>query len=433
MFEDLKPNVRLVGKGTILPNSSALLFPFEAVNLSAIDVRITRIYENNMLQFLQVNEMDGSQELRRVGKLMVKKKIELQKLGSVGKNKWNRYALDLSTLIQAEPGALYNVRISFNKNYSTYNCSSAETSSASVSASEAEESVAEALEAPDNEDEEKDWDYYGYYDDYGDDYYYYDYDQRDNPCSKAYYSGKNVTRNILASNIGLIAKRGNNGEITVITSDLIEAKPLSGVTIEAFDYQEQKLKVATTNSDGIATISTKQKPFVLIAKHGNERQYIKLDDGSSLSLSSFDIDGDEVKKGMKGFIYGERGVWRPGDSLYLSFILETKNADIPANYPASFELENPQGQLVQKMTKTQHVNGFYAFSTKTEASAPTGVYLAKVKVGGVVFTKNIRIETIMPNRLKINLAYTKEKIYSTDLDLNSNLSIIGCMVLQVKT
>ena len=206
-----------------------------------------------------------------------------------------------------------------------------------------------------------------------------------------------------------------------VISDLITTKPLGNVTIEAYDYQQQKLKQVTTNAEGTAVLETKQKPFVLIAKRGQERTYLKLDDGNSLSLSSFEVDGDIVQKGIKGFIYGERGVWRPGDSLFLSFILENKTKAFPENYPASMELINPQGQVVQKLTRTNHVDGFYNFTTKTESSAPTGVYLAKVKVGGAVFTKNIRIETIMPNRLKINLDYKKDKIYSSDLTLNSDL------------
>lgn len=412
LFEDLKPAVRLIGKGTILPNSNGLIFPFEAVNLSAVDVRITRIYENNMLQFLQVNSLEGSQELRRVGKLIIKKKIALQNTGNPTRNKWNRYSIDLSSLIKAEPGALYNIRLSFNRNYSTYNCQN-DTSS----------KEGDAYVDTEADKDEKDWDYYNSYDDYYDDYYYYDYSERNNPCSRAYYNNKSVNRNILATNIGLIAKRGNNGQISIFTSDLISAKPLGNITIEAYDYQQQKIKQVSTNAEGIAVLETKLKPFVLIAKRGQERTYLKLDDGNSLSLSSFEVDGDVVQKGIKGFIYGERGVWRPGDSLFLSFILENKTKEFPENYPASMELLNPQGQVVQKITRSKHVDGFYNFSTRTENSAPTGVYLAKVKVGGAVFTKNIRIETIMPNRLKINLDYKKDKIYSGDLSLSSDLYI----------
>ncbi|MBC7694894.1 MAG: hypothetical protein H7141_05535 [Burkholderiales bacterium] len=413
-FEDLKPAVRLVGKGVILPNSNGLIFPFEAVNLNAVDIRITRVYENNMLQFLQVNNLEGNQELRRVGKLMVKKKIALQNTGNPTRNKWNKYSIDLSSLIKAEPGALYNIRIGFNRNYSTYNCQGDTSSS---------DTEGETTPDDENNEDEKDWDYYNSYDDYYNDYYYYNYSERNNPCSRAFYNNKSVNRNILATNIGLIAKRGNNGQINIFASDLISTKPLSNVTIEAFDYQQQKLKQVITNGEGIAVLETKQKPFVLIAKRGQERAYLKLDDGNTLSLSSFEVDGDVVQKGIKGFIYGERGVWRPGDSLFLSFILENKTKEFPENYPASLELVNPQGQVVQKLTRTKHVDGFYNFTTKTESNAPTGVYIAKVKVGGVIFTKNIRIETIMPNRLKINLDYKKDKIYSSDLTLNSDLFI----------
>ena len=42
-FEELKPQVRLISNGTILPNSEALKFNFEAVNLKAVDVRIIKI------------------------------------------------------------------------------------------------------------------------------------------------------------------------------------------------------------------------------------------------------------------------------------------------------------------------------------------------------------------------------------------------------
>ena len=47
--------------------------------------------------------------------------------------------------------------------------------------------------------------------------------------------------------------------------------------------------------------------------------YLKLDDGSALSMSMFDVGGTETQDGLKGFMYGDRGVWRPGDSLFITF------------------------------------------------------------------------------------------------------------------
>lgn len=57
-----------------MPNSDGIIFPFKAVNLSAIDVRIIKIYEDNIGQFLQTNDLNGSNQLQRVGRLILKKK-----------------------------------------------------------------------------------------------------------------------------------------------------------------------------------------------------------------------------------------------------------------------------------------------------------------------------------------------------------------------
>jgi alpha-2-macroglobulin len=143
----------------------------------------------------------------------------------------------------------------------------------------------------------------------------------------------------------------------------------------------------------------------LIAKNGPERGYLKIDDGSSLALSRFDVSGEEVKNGLKGFLFGERGVWRPGDTMFLSFILSDQNATLPKDYPLQFEMYSPNGQLFKKMVQTSVEGGFNVFKVKTDASSPTGNWSAKVKVGNNVFEKRLKVETIMPNRLKINLDF----------------------------
>jgi uncharacterized protein YfaS (alpha-2-macroglobulin family) len=178
-----------------------------------------------------------------------------------------------------------------------------------------------------------------------------------------------------------------------------------------------------TDENGIANIEPmKRKPFLLVAKQGSQRGYLRLDDGGSLSLSRFDISGTQIEKGIKGYIYGERGVWRPGDSLYLSFILEDKNLVLPGKHPVMFELLNPQGQAVTKIVRTSSKNGFYNFSTATDPSAPTGNWRAQVKVGGTTFSKRIKIETIKPNRLKILLDFGKDVLTIRQSDVGATLN-----------
>ena len=56
-FENRMPSVKIQGRGNILPNSGHLVLPFEAINLNAVDISIIKIYENNIPQFLQGNDL----------------------------------------------------------------------------------------------------------------------------------------------------------------------------------------------------------------------------------------------------------------------------------------------------------------------------------------------------------------------------------------
>ena len=408
VFEQLKPAVRFLGKGSILPSTDGLVLPFEAVNLRSVDVSITKVFENNIMQFLQVNNLEGSYEMHRVGRNILNKTIQLDNTGVTDLGKWNRYTLDLSTLINTEPGAVYQIMIDYRKEYSSYICDEA----AAVVVPDEEESVYEEGE---ESDEYGDYEGDGYYDDEGNYHESNDWEQRENPCHIGYYSySKQVAvKNVLASDLGMMAKQGSDGNTIVFVTDLKTTEPLKGVSLDMFDYQQQLLGTVSTDQDGKAVF--KGNPFLVVAKNGTQRGYLRITDGESLSLSTFDVSGQYINKGLKGFMYGDRGVWRPGDSLYFSFILEDKNKILPAAHPVVFELQNPQGVVSSRLVKSASENGFYRFATATSSEAPTGNWMASVKVGGAEFSKEVKIETVKPNRLKINLDFGGDKITSENV------------------
>ena len=80
---------------------------------------------------------------------------------------------------------------------------------------------------------------------------------------------------------------------------------------------------------------------------------------------------------------------------------------IPKNHPVVMELYTPQNQLYERIIKITSLNGFYDFRTATSKDAPTGNWRAKIKLGGSVFEKVLKIEAIKPNRLKIDLDFHK--------------------------
>lgn len=408
VFEQLKPEVRFAGRGNILPGTEGLILPFEAVNLRKVDISVMKIFETNVLQFLQVNNLGGDYQLQRVGKRILRQTIPLESSGVTDLGKWNRYTLDLATMMNAEPGAIYQVRLSFKKAYSTFVCDEGQGASETPTFDDAMMEDADLY----NDDE---YDEYYYYEDY-------DWEQRDNPCHVSYYmSNRDVARNVLASDLGLLAKRGSDGNTTIVVTDLKTARPLAGVALEMYNYQQQLIGTATTPADGLVVIPSDETPFAVVARRDRQRGYLRLQDGESLSVSQFDVSGEVIRNGLKGFLYGERGVWRPGDTLHLTFVLEDRNGSLPANHPVIFEMQNPQGQVTDRQVRTIAQEGFYRFVTATSPDAPTGNWTGRVKVGGTNFNKTLRIETVKPNRLKIDLDFGTDRFESPEIQADLNV------------
>ena len=405
-FENRMPSVKIHGKGNILPNSGRLVLPFEAVNLKAVDISIIKIFENNVPQFLQENKLDGNNELRRVAKPIVQKTLHLDDDKTLDLHKNQHFSLDIDKFLKTEPGAIYHVTIGFRPQYSMYQ--RADTASQKSKGSDNNEEVAdegyEDYSSKGMDDDDAFWQRYDSYYPYG-----YNWDKRDDPSSNSYYNKDRwASRNILASNIGLTAKHGSDNSLLVAVSNILTTEPMNEVELEVMDYQQTIISKSSTGSNGFATINVARKPYLLIARKGKERGYLKLDDGSSLPISRFDVSGEEVKNGIKGFVFGERGVWRPGDTMYINCIVEDKEGKLPKEHPIEFSLYTPQGQLYKHSFQSNADDGFYLFKTSTDASAPTGNWLAKVKAGGAIFEKRIRVETVMPNRLKINIDFGKD-------------------------
>jgi uncharacterized protein YfaS (alpha-2-macroglobulin family) len=411
-FETAKPEVMLSGNGVILPNSDGLIFPFQAIGLNAVDVEVFKIFNNNILQFLQGNDIDrGRSNLYRVGRITMRKQVPLQNLNaSASPDGWSTYALDLSKLVAQDAEAIYQIRIGFKPEYATYFCNTEEETSEDLTVVGASE-----------EDLEKSimdmW--------YGPNGWYrgYNWSDREDPCKPAYYnSDRFVSRNVFASNLGLIVKANEDKTYYTVVTDLRDAKPISGVTVEFFDFQQQVIGKGQTDAKGMATIQLEREPFVVLAKSGGDQGYLKLQDGHSLSLSRFDVSGARAQKGLKGFLYGERGVWRPGDSIYLNFILENETGYLPSNYPINMEVTDPRGQIIEKRNISEHTSGIYPLHFATSKDAPTGNWSVLVKAGGASFRKTIKVETVKPNRLKIDLDFGTETLKSANEPLMGNIN-----------
>ena len=422
----LKPQVKMSTSAAILPDSKSLIIPFRAVNLYAVDLSVIRIFENNVLMFMQTNSLASANELRRSGRLVYKKTLWLAKDASKDIHHWGDYSIDLAGLIHQEPGAIYRVILSFRQEYSAYPCGGNENQNMKFADSNTSDGLTKVSESVLSEEDEAIWntpEAYYYYNGGTMDWSVYRWTERDNPCHPSYYmnSDRIAACNVFASNLGMIVKRNSLNKLWIAVSNILDTKPIGKAQVTAYNFQLQPIGKGETNGDGFVEITPKGVPFIIVAESEKQKAYVRVVDGEEQSVSRFDVGGKDIQKGLKGFIYGERGVWRPGDTLYISFILEDREKRIPDKHPVALEIYNPRGQFYTKMISTQGMNGFYTFDVPTQATDPTGLWNAYIKVGGTTFHKGLRIETIKPNRLKINLALPKV-LQATDKDFYAPLT-----------
>ena len=401
-----RPTVSFLGSGTILPNSTEQIVSFQAQGLQYVDLQVVQVYNSNVLGFLQDQNLSGTDNMRRSGRLILKKRIDLRELTAESLKECNRFDLDLSLLFQQDKGAIYHLALSF-----TPDC----TLIPKFAGGSLESST---IGLTDNILDDQAWNNPSYYD-YGllklgipYDWKVYEWELRDDPNSLTFYmdeSNVSTTTNVYSTNIGVIAKQNDSGKLWIATNDIITSRPMSNVAIKVYSYQLQVVASGQTDKNGFVEIepTTSAKPFLVVAEYDQNRTIVKVLPGDQLSVSRFDVGGVVRSNGLKGFIYGERGVWRPGDTLHLCFVLEDRDKQIPSNHPVSLEIYNPHGQFYTRILAKHHENGVYYFKVNTKTDDPTGLWNAYVKLGGSSFHKALHIASIKPNRLKINLDFKK--------------------------
>ncbi len=391
-FGQILPAVKLIDDGVIMSGKDNWTINFKAVNLSKVDIIIKKIYAGNVKQFLQVNSLDGNYELNRVANIIHKEQLDLGLTPAINDGAWHYYGLDISNMIEDTDHGIYRISLRFKKEYSLYECGDIKDHYNSTGYS------------------------YGNRDYYSDNYYYppnFRWGYQDNPCSDSYfYYDRFVEKNVIASNIGLTVKGDKQNGFTVFATDLLTAEVIKGITVTAYNFQQQPMTSITTNSMGIGKLLLKEDPWMIIAQRDKEFAYVKIKGGNSLSYSKFDTKGEMPSNGINGFIYADRGVWRPGDTLFLTLIAMDINNKLPEQHPATMKLFDPKGKLIIEKTLSTSKNGFYTFKPVTSTDAITGAWRAEIKVGGAQFSKRVRIENIKPNRLKIVLDIKQKQLLS---------------------
>ncbi len=234
------------------------------------------------------------------------------------------------------------------------------------------------------------------------------------------------------TDLGIIAKVSND-EMVVFINSLNSLSPQEGVKVKLLSKTNQELFEGMTNSMGIVRFENYQEtvkdfqPFVIIAEKEKDISFMRLSD-SRLSLSDFDVGGaPPMKQGYEAFIYTDRGVYRPGDTVHLATAVRDKKRQIPPNFPLKLKILAPDGKLFNEYRGWIGDGGLEDFEIDIPMYAMTGVYRARVIITDSVVIGRLQfnVEEFMPQRIKVKLEIEKD---SYDGGENVRFDVEGTML-----
>jgi len=393
------PGVRFKDGATILPEQSQITIPIEAVNVDSVQITAYQMKATNIGQFLQSRNLSSRYVDARTTSPLWRKTYRLPE---IPKDKWTRFDLDVTDNFKERNNDLLAFEVKINKSNIILDCGEKRPLT--------DDSLDEVNQWPFSESQSKPSWVAKYYNSRG----HYQWRDRENPCKERFYEySSNSTkafRYFHTSNLGLIAKMGVDRAMLIVATDINSGEPLKKVEVVAYNAQHQPVAKGRTNKDGMLNFTPVSAPFYLLAEHNKNLGFLRLPRNEALSTNVFDTGGEQSGSGIKGFFYGERGVWRPGDNIYLTFIVNDKTGQFPKGYPLTLDLFGPKGNKFDSITQANPVNGFYNYKLTTNDDSPTGNWRAVIRYGGQYFSKVIPVETIKPNRLKIELEFPDEEL-----------------------
>lgn len=353
---DTPPKLVFSNIGVFLPDTNNKKIAFRSINVNRANITIKKIYANNMTQFLNwvglLNITDNYyiDNFVYMGDTIKNTTIDIDS----PKNVWVQNEIDLSSI--EDPTGVFIISMNFNKDDTDY-------------------------VFPKNVPYWKQEDY---------------------------FRKNNLNKQVIFSNIALIAQKYmDNDEEKIIASalDIRTNQPLNDVTIQTISKNNQVVSSSITDRNGNAILDYNKKASYIRAfkedNKSNDFTVLQLA-YQELSDDGFDTDGVVSKSGTKAFIYTDRGVYRPGEKVNLNII--ARNANKAIEHPIKLTITNPRNKKqIDKLSIDPIGDGVFYYEFNTTKNADTGIYDVKVDIGGNIFTHQLAIETVVPNRIKVDI------------------------------
>ncbi|WP_114781259.1 alpha-2-macroglobulin family protein [Botryobacter ruber] len=219
---------------------------------------------------------------------------------------------------------------------------------------------------------------------------------------------------ISVSDIGLIVKQGQN-DVLVYANSIRTAEPQPEVEVRFISTNNQVIHTATTGTDGVAVFSNINqtapdfKVGMITARHGHDFTYLPYSQ-TEVNTSRFEVGGKRMSGvNYDAFIYGDRDLYRPGDTVHVNTVVRTPELETVAGLPIKLKLLLPNGKEYRSAKGKLNKEGASEATFYLPPAAVTGTYTLEVYSGNDVLlnSRKIGVEEFIPDRLKVTTILNK--------------------------
>ena len=228
-----------------------------------------------------------------------------------------------------------------------------------------------------------------------------------------------ATQWFIVSDLGLTAFSGNDG-IHVFANSLASTAAIANAEVRLIARNNEILATRRTDASGhtlfeagLARGDGGLSPALLVVTSGkNDYAFLSLK-GSAFDLSDRGVSGRVVPANADAFVYAERGVYRSGETVYLTALLRDGLGNAITGSPLTLVVERPDGVEYRRSTIADQGAGGRSLELTLNSAVPTGTWRVRAftdpkarSIGETTFL----VEDYVPDRLEFELTSETQKI-----------------------
>ncbi|CAA9261677.1 MAG: Alpha-2-macroglobulin [uncultured Cytophagales bacterium] len=226
-----------------------------------------------------------------------------------------------------------------------------------------------------------------------------------------------ATQLVSISDLGFMV-RETPSEVVVFCNSILSAQPLQGVKVNLVSSNNQNVYTAETDGSGVARFPDldKKAPGFKIAmvtgQQGEDFNYL-LFAQTAVENSRYDVGGArENASGYQAFLYGDRDIYRPGETVYLNTVVRNAKWETAGEFPVKLKVVSPNGKEFALLKGNLSEQGAFATSLPLPQEAVTGTYNVEVYTANDVLLVNrsISVEEFIPDRIKVSVKLSREAL-----------------------